>query len=725
MDRLRIVSRRVGVLSFVLILLVLAGCNGSSGGESQHHHHKPTATPTVTTTATASVTPTPSSTATTTGTPTATVTATPTITATGTATSTSSHTATATATATATSTSGTPTPTGTATATPTSTATPPGTLTGVVEGGTTPIQNATVQLYSVGTSGYGSSPNFLEGTTTNASGQWTLNFFSCSPANVLVFVIATHGSASGTGTNTGLTMLSMLGPCNQIATPTALTINEVTTAASTYAMSQFMSPTAAEALDIGSPFAKTVGITNSAATVKNLVDAGAGTAPGPALPSGATAPSSEINTLANILATCVTTEDSMSTQSAACQELFCDATPGGIWTTSCNITPSIKDTLSATLSIARNPASNVTALFDLAVVNMPYSPSLLAAPNDWTVAVNYIGGGLNSPFFIAIDSLGDPWVTNFEGGSISKFSPTGVALTGSGGITGGGIQSPSGIAIDNANNVWIGNSNGSLTELDVNGNTLSGTSGYTGGGLGDNYGVAIDLQQNVWVTAGAKLAKFCGNTPANCPTGVTTGQPISPDGGFTGGGLTAGLGMSTDASSSAWIANTGPTSGSPSAVCKFDLNGNALSGAGGFTGGGLLSPTTYTIIDPAGRAWTTNIGNASVTEMSNSGTPISGSNGFTGGGINNSEALASDSANNIWITNEEAPVGSISELNSVGAPVSPSSGFMGGGLSDPIGIAIDASGNVWLANDFNNSVTQFVGAAAPTKAPVNGPAAAP
>ena len=114
-----------------------------------------------------------------------------------------------------------------------------------------------------------------------------------------------------------------------------------------------------------------------------------------------------------------------------------------------------------------------------------------------------------------------------------------------------------------------------------------------------------------------------------------------------------------------------------------------------------------------------------MTELSNSGTPISGSGGYTGGGINDSESLASDSANNIWVSNEDAPVGSISELNSVGTPVSPSSGFEGGGLDDPIGIAIDASGNVWTANEENNSVSQFLGAGAPTHAPLNGPAALP
>jgi hypothetical protein len=591
-------------------------------------------------------------------------------------------------------------------------------------GGTVPIQNATVHLLSVGTSGYGSSPTLLSGTTTASDGTFSFGLFTCSPPNSIVYISAVVGSPTGSGSNSGLSMLTMLGPCNQINNPTDITVNEVTTAASTYAMQQFIS-TVVEPNEIGSPFAKTVGISNSSLVVNNLVNVNTGAAPGPALPNGATAPTAEINTLANIIAPCVDSVDSGGHPSAACQELFCLATPGATFTTSCSVTPSIKDTLGAMLSIARNPTNNITALFNFAAVNSPFSPSLGSAPNDWTVALNYVGGGLNEPFFLAIDSLGDPWITNPGNSSVSKFSPTGVALSGSGGFTAGGIDNPRGLAIDTSDDVWIGNGNSTLTELDVNGNSLSGTGGFTGGGLGEAYGVAIDPQQNVWLSAGAKVAKFCGPITANCPAGVTTGQPISTSAGFTGGGLADGLGMATDASSNAWIASSGPTNGSPSEVCKFDLNGNPLSGSGGFTGGGLLSPTTYTAIDPAGHSWTTNIGNSSVTELATNGMPISGSNGFTGGGISNSECLASDSANNIWVTNEEAPVGSISELNSLGNPLSPSNGFKGGGLDDPIGIAIDASGNVWLANDENNSVTQFVGAAAPTHAPLNGPAALP
>jgi DNA-binding beta-propeller fold protein YncE len=65
-------------------------------------------------------------------------------------------------------------------------------------------------------------------------------------------------------------------------------------------------------------------------------------------------------------------------------------------------------------------------------------------------------------------------------------------------------------------------------------------------------------------------------------------------------------------------------------------------------------------------------------------------------------------------------VGTVSEFNSSGTAISPSGGFQGGSMNDPIGIAIDASGNVWVSNDFDASITQLIGAAAPVKTPLIG-----
>jgi hypothetical protein len=124
-------------------------------------------------------------------------------------------------------------------------------------------------------------------------------------------------------------------------------------------------------------------------------------------------------------------------------------------------------------------------------------------------------------------------------------------------------------------------------------------------------------------------------------------------------------------------------------------------------------------IDPAGNAWVSNIQNGVVSEFSTGGSPLSGS-GFTGGGVGNSEAIAVDSANNVWVANESSPVGTVSEFSSAGTAISPSGGFQGGSMNDPLGIAIDASGNVWVSNDFDASITQLIGAAAPVKTPLIG-----
>jgi len=87
----------------------------------------------------------------------------------------------------------------------------------------------------------------------------------------------------------------------------------------------------------------------------------------------------------------------------------------------------------------------------------------------------------------------------------------------------------------------------------------------------------------------------------------------------------------------------------------------------------------------------------------------------SGGGINQPAAVAVDSAGTIWATNSVAS-GSVSEVSSAGTAVSPATGF--GSLNMPLGIAVDPSGNLWTVNSGDNTVTEFVGIAAPTTSPV-------
>ncbi len=71
----------------------------------------------------------------------------------------------------------------------------------------------------------------------------------------------------------------------------------------------------------------------------------------------------------------------------------------------------------------------------------------------------YTGGGLSSPVAIAIDGSGYVWIANSGNSSVSEFSNTGAAQSGSGGYA-TASAGPSGIAIDNAGSVWTSNSTG-------------------------------------------------------------------------------------------------------------------------------------------------------------------------------------------------------------------------------------------------------------------------
>lgn len=141
-------------------------------------------------------------------------------------------------------------------------------------------------------------------------------------------------------------------------------------------------------------------------------------------------------------------------------------------------------------------------------------PSIL--PGQPPTFTMFTGGGLTSPYGIAIDGFGNIWVTNRGGnGSISEFTSNGTPVTGSP-FSGGGISSPYGIAIDGAGNVWTANNGGdsdSISEFTASGVPVTGDNGYVSAGLLFPYGIAIDGSGNVWVasdnTAGP-LTEFVG-----------------------------------------------------------------------------------------------------------------------------------------------------------------------------------------------------------------------
>jgi streptogramin lyase len=554
-------------------------------------------------------------------------------------------------------------------------------LTGKVYGGQQPISGATIQLYSVATTSKGASIALISAdVTTTTSGAFTITGdYSCT-GNPLVYVVATGGNPGG-GANSAISLMAALGACNNLTSSTFITINELTTVASVYALAPFMSGYK----NVGAASTNATGIANAFQTVNSLVNTGSGTAPGAGLPADGTVPTTELFTLADILASCVNSTGS------SCTSLFSAATPSG------GSAPT--DTIGAALDVATHPGNNVSTLFGLAVANPPFQPVLSAAPNDWTLAVKFADPSLSSPYGLAIDASGNVWVTNESGASVTKLSGIGAALSGSAGFTGGGLLGPKGIAIDRSGNVWIANAGGSsVVELSSAGTVLSGASGFTAGGIDAPVAVALDSKSNVFA------ANFSGNSVSVLNS---SGTPYAASPLTDSGAIVGPSGIAVDKNGYAWISNSGANNmilvqSEPPNFYYTQATDNAIQGSAGIA------------VDANSNKWVVASGINAVSLFTgfSGASPVSP---IRSAGLNIPTGVATDGASNVWVTNGAA-AGSIAELNSSGTVLSPLTGF--GSLNTPVTIAVDSSGNLWTANLGDNSVSEFVGMASPVTTPI-------
>lgn len=560
----------------------------------------------------------------------------------------------------------------------------------MIQGGQKPISGSNIYMYAAGTSGYGKGAvSLLSGNgyvVSDTNGSFSIpGNFSCPSSSSMIYLIAVGGDA-GSGNNSQSVLMSAMGNCGSLEANTAININEVTTVASAYALAQFMVPGSTA---LGTSSSNVTGLANAFQTAANLADFYAGTARS-ATPAGKGAvPLSTINTLANIMAACVNTNGS----SGACPALFAAATPSG--------GSAASDTLAAMLDIALNPGHNVSTLYGIAST-ADFKPTLAGAPNDWTISIEYTGGGLNYGQLLAVDGKGNVWVPNaIDPGTLSEFGPTGAPLSSSAGFTGGGLSYPQCVAIDASGNAWTANEgNDSVSEHTSNGTPLSG-SGFTSQGLRKPFALAIDGSGNVF-TANDNNSVTKLNS-----SGVATGQ-------FINGGLDHPFAIAVDANQNIWVANSGVSN----SVSRFSNGGTAAS-LSGFTGGGI-NGAVGVAVDATGNAWVANFNATAVnnktvglSELNSSGSPLSGGAGYTTPA--DVSAIAIDGNNTVWTANTD---GSISHLANNGTPLSPSTGYVSAGATGEVGIAIDASGNVWTTDNYVNSIFEYVGAASPAVVPL-------
>jgi hypothetical protein len=586
-------------------------------------------------------------------------------------------------------------------------------LSGILHGGQNPISGATVDLYVVGLTGYGSAPasgTHIAETTTDANGNFTFATISCptagGAANQLLYLVATGGN-SGSGPNPAIKLMAIpAGPsihgaltstdvCSTIKSqPTAIGINEVSTVVAMSALAQFYNPSTGF---IGTSATNIQGLVNSFNIAGSIMNIGSGNVNATYQPQGgdsvnsyenvtATPDSDKIYLMADILAACVNSTGSGST---ACTKLFGDVVPPpAAATTTLGATftfPAAADTMTAAAYLALNPINATTAgtpsttkmtdLYNLASPQPPFAYTE-AQPTDWTLSVVYgsslfgtgTTGFISDPINLTVDASGDvDYLT-------SSATATGAALgylTPYGGLSGFALSSVGpvqGFTYDGGGIAYTSK----LESTSTNRTTYAVTSALSTSKALDNVQDAGDSNLEFQAAQFASDGVFVFDTTATSGDGGSIFQ-------IPGYGQTGTPFISTTATTSqSYAVNagnliSGVTNASPIAV---DQASHVYVAAGS-----ALKQVAYTTTVPSS--------GAGVAPVSISGTFVT------------PLGLAVDHSNNVWIPSQAggSPAsGYLSYYNSSTTSVVADSTAGDGGINNPTAVAIDGAGNVWVSS---------------------------
>lgn len=620
--------------------------------------------------------------------------------------------------------------------------TPIGNIQGSVHGGQAPISGAHIYLFATGTGGYGTNSTSLISSTapnafedgnghyyvvTDANGNFALGGdYTCTEGQQ-VYMAAYGGNPglSGTVFNTAILQMAGLGQCpaagNLAAQVPFLVINEVTTVAFAYAMGGFGS----SAWSISSNAANSTGaataIANAMANANNIVNVQWGQAPAVANGNANSInPQPKIYALANILATCVNTASSAS---SACTNLFNAAV-------SSTGVPAADESV-AIFNIVHNPAntsstpSHVSSIWNLYTGNAIFTPTLGAAPSDWTMPVIYknlvsqpgtTGNQITSgPFNMTFDANGNAWIGDRVKGVV-EVGPQGAAHT-----FNPGFGMVKGVAVSPADGtIWVSDYGNSIVDV------LDGTTGS----IVQTLTKKIDNNNNLHgpiLTAFAldPTTGFIAYQANEDIPGVVMfeAKPSVPyqygkvdyvngsrNGAFPDVNTPGWIAI--DQTGQAWLPST--DSGEIGNIVVKWKNGSDNSNPSEAFG-----PSSYsTASDGNSNIWvTTNTGTATLEEIRSGSTTVGPS--FTGGGMNDPYKLTVDGGNVVWIANDGA--NTVSAFNPSSSSWLATNGFSTSAATGTgaVVLGVDGSGNIWTGNA-DGSVTQLLGLATPTATPFYG-----
>src|SRR6266581_3438177 len=466
----------------------------------------------------------------------------------------------------------------------------PTSLSGVVQtGGTSsnqPLPNVHVTLFEA-TSGL---PTALGEATTDGSGQFSIRY-TRSTSQSIFYVQADIGE--------GVEFVTILGP----NLPASVTINELTTVATSYSMAQFYRT----GVIAGNSF----GLQLAAGMNDNIVAPATGQSSLVLLSSPNADQTNSLRStrsLANLLAACVNDPD----VTASLFELT--TPPGG--------SPP-HNTPQALANLARNPGQNVDDIYLLTQLSDLYAPPLVTIPDAWTVTVKVNDSGsddadlmFGGPGNLAFDARGYAWITNntVQGTPNSSrtmmvLKPNGKPADGRNGtpvspLTGGGLLGGGyGVTIDPHGSVWEGNfgwgdcsdckpspnGNGSVSRFTESGAPVSQPDGYQGGPV-RAMGIASDADGNIWICSNGNDSLYVfrrGNPHQSVGFQQYEGsQPFD---------------LRLAADGTAWVTNGGGFNGEhPSSIARYALvNGGLQQQFLHFVGRALKALA----LDSHGNAW--------------------------------------------------------------------------------------------------------------------------
>jgi sugar lactone lactonase YvrE len=622
------------------------------------------------------------------------------------------------------------------------------------------VWDGTQCYYQTGGTNYAGSNNPVDSNP----GEFQLTgLYSCTPGdNVWLLSLSgypTTPTGSGSTLNPYAGLMAALGQCptgGNFSADQFIYMNELSTVAMAYAIAPFAAKTTGSNYGtnmlISAPTTNVLGFNqafNNAIQLYNIFgtnDPADRSAPHTTLSGPGIPPYYLINTLGDVLASCINTSGDYPAGniSTNCSELFTDVYGG---------TSIQTDTASAALAIAQDaatlPPTNVTGLLSLSTSASPWQPNNTSsgAPYgglypEFSVAIAYTPVTGLTVDGVALDASGDVFTNVFETtGYTVKLTQN---SSGSVVVTNDHTLSPKlndagALAIDSASpgNIWSTGAQGTSGHLyeTANDSAFTSVASIDSSPLSSSESladpIAADKLGYVYIadpSLGSGPAGEIVVTNGGADTKIKASTaPLS-----TYGCVAGATGVAVDPNGALWVTGTGGGIIPGSVVCHINTTGTVIysKSTNQVIRGGpnAISEADAVAVDSSNNGWTVSYSGNTVQYLSPT-TSVASPTYTDDGAVAAPVAIAIDGNNNVWILNYSNNAvlsngdtligGSIAELSHTGSPLTLGSGIQAGNLSAPTGIAIDISGNVWVANTDDQSLVEVIGIATPTVNPLS------